>query len=307
MSNPGQSQFLVDLLGLQRLTTIVDVGANPVDGDPPYKTLLDLGLAAVVGFEPQAEALASLNLRKGSNETYLPYAVGRGGSELLRVCRASGMSSLLDPDPDMLSSLNDFEMLGEVLDTREVETRRLDDIDEIQHMDFLKIDIQGSELAVFESGHGKLADCAVVQTELSFLPLYRDQPLFWEIDRELRQQGFLPHAFAAIKRWPLAPYVHDNNRRQPLNQLLEADLIYVRDFLHPSPDQVEQFRHLALIAHFCFGSLDLAARCLAILEQAGAVAQGSRERYLDWIGNGREKPKPTVNTTISFDMDFDVY
>jgi FkbM family methyltransferase len=33
-----------------------------------------------------------------------------------------------------------------------LQTRRLDDISEVQHVDFLKIDIQGSELAVFKGG-----------------------------------------------------------------------------------------------------------------------------------------------------------
>ena len=48
---------------------MVDVGANPIDGDPPYKTLLQKRLCRVTGFEPQAEALAVLNTRKSDLET----------------------------------------------------------------------------------------------------------------------------------------------------------------------------------------------------------------------------------------------
>ena len=32
---------LAQLLQVERLTEIVDIGANPIDGDPPYKILLN--------------------------------------------------------------------------------------------------------------------------------------------------------------------------------------------------------------------------------------------------------------------------
>ena len=44
-----------------RLTRVVDVGANPIDGDPPYKAMLEAGLCMFTGFEPQLHALARLN------------------------------------------------------------------------------------------------------------------------------------------------------------------------------------------------------------------------------------------------------
>ena len=66
-----------------------------------------------------------------------------------------------------------------------------------------------------------------IRTEISFVSLYKDQPTLGDIDSELRSQGFLPHCFAAIKLWPISPCV---DPRQPLNQLLEADIVYVRDF-----------------------------------------------------------------------------
>ncbi len=46
-------QPLLDLLKPQRITEIVDIGANPIDGDPPYKRLLEYRLCRVTGFEPQ--------------------------------------------------------------------------------------------------------------------------------------------------------------------------------------------------------------------------------------------------------------
>ena len=45
-----------NLLSPQRLTDVVDVGANPIDDEPPYTPMLAAGLCHVTGFEPQHEA-----------------------------------------------------------------------------------------------------------------------------------------------------------------------------------------------------------------------------------------------------------
>jgi hypothetical protein len=60
---------LLALLRPQRLTAVVDVGANPIDGDAPYKSMLSRRLCTVTGFEPQPDGLASLNARKSDLET----------------------------------------------------------------------------------------------------------------------------------------------------------------------------------------------------------------------------------------------
>ena len=74
---------LFELLHPDRLTAVVDIGANPIDGNPPYKRMLDEGLCTVIGFEPQAGALAELNRRKGPREQYLRTAVGDGEEHTL--------------------------------------------------------------------------------------------------------------------------------------------------------------------------------------------------------------------------------
>ncbi len=55
---------------------IVDIGANPIDGAPPYVSLIAEGATSLVGFEPNPEALARLDSLKGAHETYLPHAIG---------------------------------------------------------------------------------------------------------------------------------------------------------------------------------------------------------------------------------------
>ncbi len=274
---------LSELLETTRLTEVVDIGANPIDGDPPYKPMLDAGLCKVTGFEPQEEALAELMRTKGPNETYLPYAVGDGGIHTLHICEVPGMTSLLEPDPAPLDLFNLFANFGKVVRQVEVETRRLDEIAEIVHLDFLKIDIQGGELMVFQSGQAKLTSAVAIQTEVSFIALYKDQPTVGDVDVELRRQGFVPHCFAELKNWAIRPSVFNNEPRLALNQVLEADLVYVRDIVHAEHMSDEQLKHLALIAHHCYYSFDLALRCLTVLEERGALAEGVATRYLSTL------------------------
>ncbi|ADU34763.1 methyltransferase FkbM family [Variovorax paradoxus EPS] len=274
---------LRDILAPRRLTEVVDVGANPIDGDPPYLAMLQAGLCRVTGFEPQLSALHELTQAQGPLERYLPWALGDGGMHTLHVCAAPGMTSLLAPDAQSLALFEALQPLAEVRERIAVQTRRLDDIAEIAHLDFLKIDVQGSELAVFRAGRAKLAQAVMVQTEVSFVTLYKDQPTQGEIDQELRGQGFVPHCFAAVKQWPIAPCVVDGDPRRPLRQLLEADLVYMRDIRRPEAMDDEQLRHLALVAHHCHGSFDLALRCLLLLEERRAVEAGAQQRYLQLL------------------------
>src|ERR1700712_316592 len=98
--------LLTQILTPQRPTAIVDVGANPIDGDPPYKRMLAAGLCDVVGFEPQDEAFARLVAKAGPRERYLPYALGDGTSGTLNVCSLEGMTSLKVPAPEHLALFN---------------------------------------------------------------------------------------------------------------------------------------------------------------------------------------------------------
>ena len=276
----SQADMLFDLLRPERLTAIVDIGANPIDGDPPYKPMLDAGLCTVTGFEPQPDALAALERRKGPRETYLPHAVGDGRARTLHVCQERGMSSLLPPDRARLGLFNDFAIHGLVEGEMRIATRRLDDIKEIGAMDFLKIDVQGGELDVFKSGRRLLGRAVAVQTEVSFVPLYRGQPAIGAIDTFLRNLGFLPHCFAELKFRPLAPLVVDADPQKGVRQLLEADLVYVRDFTQADNMTSEQWKHLALIAHHCYDSIDLAYRAVAAAAQMAGVRPDAPDQYL---------------------------
>lgn len=278
------ADFLVDLVQPNRLTSVVDIGANPIDSSPPYKPLLDKRLCRVIGFEPQSDGLAPLNANKSDLETYLPYVIADGQSAILRVCNAPGMTSLLAPDPNALRHFPGFPEWGRVTKEIPVTTRRLDDVAEIETIDFLKMDIQGAELVVIQNGRERLKDVVVIQTEVSFIALYTNQPPFGAIDSELRHSGFVPHSLPALNKRMIAPLV-GSTPFVGFNQIVEADIVYVRDFTHPNRMSSEQLKHLALIAHHCYASFDLAANCLYHLAQTGAIHSDAMKRYLALVQN----------------------
>ncbi|MET0875618.1 MAG: FkbM family methyltransferase [Tardiphaga sp.] len=280
---------LTALLQPARLTAIVDIGANPIDGDPPYKAMLQGRICRVTGFDPHPQALAQLNAAKSDLETYLPYAVGDGGGHTLNICRGLGFASLLQPDARTLTHFPNFSELGRVIDRITLATRRLDDIAEITAIDLLKIDIQGSELSVFRNGRARLAKAVAIQTEVSFVPLYEKQPVFGEVDLELRSLGFIPHMFAAINKKMIAPMLGPDPGAA-FNQLVEADVVYVRNFIAAEAMDDEQLKHLALIAHHCYGSFDLALNCIHHLAMRNAVTPDAKNRYVALLQAARTPP-----------------
>ncbi|NIZ90543.1 FkbM family methyltransferase [Kineosporiaceae bacterium B12] len=246
--------------------------------------MLRAGLCTVTGFEPQAEALQRLLDAAGPHERYLPHAVGDGEEHELRVTWMGGMTSLLEPDVERLSALNEFARYGEVLQRTTIGTTRLDDVPDLGPLDLLKIDVQGSELPIFRHGRSALSGAVAVHTEVSMVPLYVGQPLFGDVDAELRAQGFLLHTFAAVKKWPIAPAVLDGDIFENHQQVIEADVAYVKDFGRLQELDAEQLKHLALLAHFVYGSPDLVVRCLLQLVADRAVDERVVAAYAESIG-----------------------
>jgi FkbM family methyltransferase len=257
-----KTDSLCQILGRDLVVQIVDIGANPIDGDAPYARLLAAGRARLVGFEPNPQALAELDRRRGPHERYFPHAVADGKPHTLHVCQAPGMTSLLEPNAELLAHFHGFPAWGTVTRTLPIETVRLDDVAEVEDLDYLKIDIQGGELLALSHATAKLRSCTVIQTEVEFLPMYRNQPLFAEIEQFLRGQGFVIHKFEQLTTRTLQPLLVDDSIYGGISQIFWADAVFVRDFskLVLVPD--DKLLRAALVLHDVYRSYDLAARFL---------------------------------------------
>ena len=274
--------MLRSILSPERLTTVVDIGANPFAGKPPYAMLRRSGNCRIIGFEPQAEALAELNAQKLENEIFLPYAVGTGEDATLYVTRNSGLVSTLQPEPWVGDYLNKWWVrAAEVVEELTIPTKRLDDIAEVDHIDFLKMDIQGGELNVFQHGKAKLAKTAVIQTEVAILSYYQGQPTFGDIQSELGSQGFIAHKFASSNDHVLGyPLRLADGALLPRSQVTVVDMIYLRNPIHMADLETETIKHMAIIADGVLRSFDLVLRCLWELISRGLVDRTAVDAYV---------------------------
>lgn len=252
---------------------VIDIGANPIDSEPPYAAMLRAGDAEVVGFEPNPAALAALNERKGPLERYFPQAVGDGAPHELHICQAPGMTSLLEPDPAVLSLFHGFPDWGRVIATEPVVTVRLDDVPETEGADLLKLDIQGAELMVLRHAEARLRDAVVIQAEVEFLPLYRGQPLFSEVEIFLRGRGFVLHRFFPTVSRAVQPMVVNGDPYAGLGQLVWADAVFIRDLARTGALADRQSLAMAAILHDCYSAYDIAFRLLAEHDRRAGTAR----------------------------------
>jgi len=267
-------------LDLDEPVEAMDVGASVINEEPIYKVLLDRGLARLNAFEGDPRQIASIEAAYGDRATIYNEFLFDGTNQILRVAgAATGMTSLLEPRADALRFFNGFSDFGTVHAREPVSTIRMDDVARLPPIDLLKLDIQGAELTVLQNGAGKLAQCLFVQLEVSWICLYEGQPSFGEVDTWMRAQGFVPHCFLDVKRWSIASTVFDGDFRKPGNQLLESDIVYVRDPLALARIATGQLSKMAVIAHFALGSVDLCAHVLGELIGRGELGAGSLETY----------------------------
>ena len=253
------------LQGLDPLK-VVDVGASPIDGAPPYKSLHDAGVAHVVGFEPSPQWYEALIAMKVPNATFLPHAVGDGSEGVLRICRGPGMTSMLEPKMDVLSAFQWFDTYAEVVERVPMPTVRLDDVAETEGMDYLKVDVQGGELAVFRGAKARLKGAVMVHTEVQFVPFYEDQPLFAEVDQALREAGYWLHRFLPIQSRVFKPMMANNDIHAGLSQQLWTDAVYVKRFVDFPDMETAALLKLAVCAHDLYGSFDLAMKALSAID-----------------------------------------
>ncbi len=256
---------------------IVDVGAMSLgDGTDPYARLSGAVPCDLVGFEPMEGECDKLNRKAMPRSIYLPYVIGDGSEQTFHQCNDPSTSSLLEPNTPLLARFGSLAHLVRVVATRPVATRRLDDIPEARGADFLKVDVQGGELMVFRGAAATLREAVVIHTELEFLPLYKNQPLFADVDAHLRSQGFVLHKFANVGGWIFDYAGTTGNDHPPVSQLLWCDGVYVRDFMAFDRLSPGQLLKIAVILHENYGSYDLAASALEAYDRMSGTRLKAR-------------------------------
>jgi hypothetical protein len=250
---------------LETPIAIADIGARASGEGEIYRSLIARDIARVIGFEPDQSSVAE-SARRNRWSVYYPDFIGDGKPGSFHLTNRPMTASLFKPDRSIVDRFNNLGDLLQVVDTHLVATKRLDDAvpDDV---DMIKIDIQGGEHMAFDGGGRILSGTMLIQTEVEFVPLYENQPLFAEIDQCLRRAGFLFHSFLSMAGRAFKPLMANKDPNAPIRQMLWADAVYVKDFrsLAAFPDQ--KLAKLAILLDDLYGSYDLAWQVLRVLDE----------------------------------------
>jgi FkbM family methyltransferase len=232
---------------------IVDVGAG--GGVDNGWSGLPTG-SRVIGFEPDEDECRRLNAIErnpgGPRVDYIPVALGkeRASVPFYRTVM-SHCSSTLRPIEELRVRFPTFE--GTAIESaRNIELVPLDDWCHEQavfHVDFIKLDTQGSELDILSGAKHILDSTLIVETEVELNPLYENQPLFGDVDAHLRSQGFELWTLDCLNFCQMTGLQvseidqrsegggHSLISRRPAGQLMWAQAFFVRgELLRPSAD-----------------------------------------------------------------------
>jgi FkbM family methyltransferase len=182
-------KFLSDL----EVDLLIDVGANRGQfGSSMYEHGYR---GTIVSFEPIPDAydqLVQLAAQSGQDWRVAPAMAltDSNGTAELTIAKNSASSSLLAFTDRMTEVVPIATATGKIT----VETSRLDNYlmkAGLGERSFaLKMDTQGSEMAVLAGGFGVEANINLVMLEASIAQLYQGQPYYYEIDKYLRHRGW---------------------------------------------------------------------------------------------------------------------
>lgn len=269
--HPGDPQggvgwSLSDLLAEGERIHVLDLGAALSQG-PLYQSLFDLGKVRITGFEPDDQSRQELEALYGPPHIFHPHFVADGKPATFHQTNWSLTGSLYEPNTPLLSMFHCLEEVMHPVARHEVQTVALDAIEAISSVDVIKIDVQGSELSVLENATRILKDVLLIQVEVEFVSLYKNQPMFADVDRFLRSVGFQFHTFESIAGRSFAPFLAAGGPFAPVKQFLWADAIYLADWMHLEHLTTDRLRRFAVLAHDLLHSYDLAHLVLQELDR----------------------------------------
>jgi len=269
------------VLRLQTAPTCVDVGAKPED-KKVWDVLAARGLTQIIGFDPQCAE----EFDTDANKRILSMALGDGEAHTLKLAASPGMTSLLEPDMQWLSRFPMFASWGLTTGEETLTTTRADDIPDLKGARFLKVDTQGFEKTILEHAQELLEDSLVlIELELSPVPLYLGEPTLFEVGAWLGQKGWILHTLPNINRRKLKPLGQDDSPYEGLKHIFQVDAVFMPHIDRWSAFSSDRLLSLAFLMHAIYGSHDVAALALDVLDKRDGTAYLMAYRhYLDEAG-----------------------
>ena len=238
-------------------------------------------MVQAISFEPDPEEFKNLLRQKRDNDTIFKNAIFDCEGEIrLYLTRAPGCSSVFRPNISFLEQFPETERY-EVVDQQIVSAVTLDSVvsqNAIRDIDFLKIDVQGAELAVL-NGATKTLDQHIfgVHVEVEFHEIYLGQPLFPEIHSCLQKNHDLSLYDLRKSHWK---YKEGKGNGPNKGQLIFADALYLRSpealidwVTDQSPVRRRGKLLKAIVVGIFFGVTDYSHKVLALGSEANIISQ----------------------------------
>lgn len=164
-----------------------------------------------IGFDADTRECDRLNSEQHDvfQRDIFPFFIGgKTGQTEFHLFKAPGSSSSLRPDPRYSRLFADSSFA--INRTVNVQTTTLDaffkDRPKTPKPDMIKLDTQGTELAVLQGATQCLQTASLVEVEIEFLPVYKDQALFSDVVKYMLDRGFdfiyLNRVFEQRKGYP---------------------------------------------------------------------------------------------------------
>jgi FkbM family methyltransferase len=126
----------------------------------------------------------------------------RSGTVSISFTRKPMCSSHFIPNISFLSRFLGVERF-DIVGSTQIECLTIDDLlaDSGKEVDFIKLDLEGGELAVLEGAVNTIGACMGLHVEVSFQSIRESQPLFGDVARLPQQRGLEFIDFVSLFRW----------------------------------------------------------------------------------------------------------
>lgn len=116
---------------------------------------------------------------------------------------------------------------------------------------------------------------------MNFLPIYKGQALFADVDINPRGHGLSFHTMVGVRSRPYRPLIKDANPNRGFAQVVWSNALYFRDpgqFPELAKTRPEALLKIAILAHELYGAFDFAA--VALQNFGAAYKQGLATSYI---------------------------
>lgn len=255
--------------------TILEIGALPLEGEEePFHNLLNIfPESRIIAFEIDSNLCEELSKKAKTGITYYPVALGRTEEKVtLYETNHPMCCSLYRPNEKFISMYNNMEvaMLKSVSTIDTVSLDYFTKNNNIDSVDFIKIDIQGAELDVFKGGVTTLKEVVAIVSEVEFVPHYIDQPLFGDVCSFLAEHSLMFHKFLGMAGRSLKPIILENNPNFP-TQHMWSDAVFIKNIFEIPKLSSPKLLKLGLLA-FIYGSPDVTFQCFKIYDDRNGTS-----------------------------------